>query len=136
VPAEDRGWLPVPTDDSQPFWDGCLAGQLRLPRCQACGRLNWFPRAMCRYCSATELEWIQVSGRGRVYTFTTVHRAPGEVFEVPYVLALVDLDEGVRMMTHVVDCPPDQLRVGLPVEVRFHAASADIALPVFAPRVT
>jgi uncharacterized OB-fold protein len=123
----------VPTPDSAPFWKGCNDGQLIIPRCSACGQLNWFPRAMCRYCSSTELEWTPMSGRGSIYSFSVVSRPPSDDLPPSYVVALVDLEEGVRMMTHIVGAEPAALRIGLPVTVEFQPVSDEIALPVFRP---
>jgi uncharacterized OB-fold protein len=88
---------------------------------------------MCRYCSSTDLEWTRLSGRGSVYSFTVVDRPPADGLPPGYVLALVDLDEGVRMMTHIVGTENAAVRVGMPVEVDFRRASDEIALPVFRP---
>jgi uncharacterized OB-fold protein len=124
---------PVPTADSEVFWERCKAGELCLPRCRQCGELNWFPRAMCRYCSGTDMEWVPMSGQATVYSFSVVDRPPSPDLPGRYVLALVDLDEGVRMMTHVVDCDPAEVRIGMRVSVRFKPVSDEISLPMFGP---
>jgi len=124
---------PVPTADSEVFWERCKAGELCLPRCRGCGELNWFPRAMCRYCSGTDLEWVPMSGQATVYSFSVVDRPPSPGLPGRYVLALVDLDEGVRMMTHVVGCDPGEVRIGMRVSVRFQPISDEISLPMFHP---
>ncbi|HXM57884.1 MAG TPA: Zn-ribbon domain-containing OB-fold protein [Candidatus Dormibacteraeota bacterium] len=122
----------VPDVVTQPFWDGIAEGVLRLQRCAACGRHVFYPRAVCPFCMAAELRWEEASGRGAVHSFTVVHRAPaGYRDEVPYVVALVDLDEGVRMMTRLVDVAPADVRVGLAVEV---AIRGEPRLPYFRPR--
>jgi hypothetical protein len=125
--------VPVPTPDSDEFWAGCRAGELRIPRCRACGLLNWFPRSMCRQCSSEDLHWEAMSGRGQLYSFSVVRRSPSPDLPSPYVLALVDLDEGVRLMSHVVDIEPDDVRVGMDLAVSFRVVSEEIALPVFVP---
>jgi uncharacterized OB-fold protein len=127
--------LPVPTPDSVTFWERCREGELVVPRCRVCGELNWFPRAMCRRCSSEDLEWIVLSGAGTVYSFSIVRRPPSPDLPDCYVLALVDLAEGVRIMTHVVDCPPDSVHIGMPVAVRFERLTDEISLPVFGPTV-
>lgn len=124
---------PVPTADSEIFWEQCKAGELCLPRCRGCGEFNWFPRAMCRYCSGTDMEWVPMSGQATVYSFSVVDRPPSPHLPRRYVLALVDLDEGVRMMTHLVDCDPAGVRIGMRVSVRFRPVSGEISLPVFGP---
>jgi uncharacterized OB-fold protein len=124
--------FPEPDAVSRPFWDGIAEGVLRVQRCQACGRHVFFPRAVCPHCTAGELAWIEAAGRGRVHSFTVVHRAPAELrAEVPYVVALVDLDEGVRLMTRLVDVAPADVRVDMPVEV---AIQGEPRLPYFRPR--
>ena len=125
--------LPVPTPDSETFWQGCAEGQLRMQRCGDCSELNWFPRGLCANCSSARLNWMAVSGRGTVYSFSVVSRPPGDGFSDPYLLALVDLDEGVRMMTHLVEVAPEVVQIGMSVEVRFEHCGNDIALPTFAP---
>jgi uncharacterized protein len=124
--------VPMPTADSEVFWEGCRSGVLLIPRCRVCGELNWFPRAMCRRCSADDLEWVQMSGSGTVYSFSVVSRPPSPDLPDSYVLALVDLAEGVRLMTHIVDCPPEAVQIGLPVVLRFERLTDEISLPVFA----
>jgi len=123
--------FPVPDAVSLPFWEGIAEGVLRVQRCGACGRHVFYPRAVCPFCAASELDWVDASGRGRIHSYTVVHRAPPEYREeVPYVVALVELDEGVRMMTRLVDVEPAEVRVDLPVEV---AIRGDPRLPYFRP---
>jgi len=124
--------FPVPDAVSQPFWDGVAAGVLRLQRCRACGCHVFYPRAVCPHCTVGELGWVTAVGTGRVHSFTVVHRAPEAYREdVPYVVALVDLDEGVRMLTRLVDVEPGAVRVDLPVEVTIRG---EPRLPCFRPR--
>jgi uncharacterized OB-fold protein len=125
--------FPVPDAVTQPFWEGVAEGVLRLQRCRACGRHVFYPRAVCPSCMACDLEWVEASGSGEVHSFTVVHRAPPDHRdEVPYVVALVDLDEGVRMMTRLVDVAPAAVSVGMPVEV---AMRGEPRLPYFRPRL-
>lgn len=124
--------FPVPDAVSLPFWEGIAEGVLRVQRCGACGRHVFYPRAVCPYCASSELDWVDASGRGRIHSYTVVHRAPPEYRdEVPYVVALVELDEGVRMMARLVDVEPAAVSVDLPVEV---AIQGDPRLPYFRPR--
>ncbi len=120
---------PQPDDVTQPFWDGIAEGRLRLQRCASCGRHVFYPRAVCPHCSSAGLEWVDASGRGTLYSYSVVHRAPPG-FEAPYAVALVDLAEGVRMMTRLVDVAIDDLAVGQALEV---AIQGDPALPYFRP---
>jgi len=127
---------PVPAidADSAPFWAAARDGRLSMQRCSTCHRMVFYPRAICPFCMSDELDWIDLSGRGTVYSYTVVHKAPpGFADEVPYVVALVDLDEGVRMMSRVVDCSIERVAVGIAVQVVFRALSDDASLPCFTP---
>jgi uncharacterized OB-fold protein len=127
--------IPHPDPDTAPFWAATLAGRLDLQRCDACHRVVVYPRARCPHCHADSLTWTTMSGRGTVYAATIVYRPADESFaaDVPYVVALVDLEEGARLMTRIVDCPPEAVRTGMAVAVRFQPVSDDAALPLFAP---
>jgi uncharacterized OB-fold protein len=126
--------LPRPTRLSRPHWEGCKEGVLRVQRCRACGHFVFIPQPICTRCQADTLDWVASSGRGVVYSYTVVHRPPRPAFSAPYVVAIVELEEGWHMLTNLIDVAPDQVRVGMPVEVRFRALSADVTLPYFAPR--
>ena len=127
--------LPVTDGDTMPFWEGTRRGELRIQRCRACGRHVFYPRAVCPFCMSDELDWVRASGRGVVYSFTVVHRAPEEFqHQVPYVVALVDLEEGPRLMTRIVDVEPHAVHIGMPVEVTFRPVTEEIVLPCFRPR--
>jgi uncharacterized OB-fold protein len=123
---------PVPDAVSQPFWDGVAEGVLRIQRCRTCGKHVFYPRAVCPHCMSAELEWVEASGAGRVHSFTVVHRAPPDHRDLaPYVVALIQLDEDVRMMTRLVDVEPAEVTVDMPVEV---AIQGEPRLPCFRPR--
>ena len=129
--------LPRPTRATQPFWDGCRRGALVLPWCRACGAAHFFPRDFCPRCLSPELEWRPASGRGRVWSHSTVRLSFwGRAFDdaLPYVVVIVELDEGVRLVSNVVGCLPEQVHIGLPVEVVFDAVTPEVALPRFRPR--
>jgi uncharacterized OB-fold protein len=123
--------LPRPTPLSQHYWDGCRQGELRLQQCTACDRYQFYPRIFCSHCGHAELGWQVASGRGVLASFTVVQRGITAAYPAPYIVALVDLAEGPRMMSTVVDQPADTLWVGAPVEVAFVEWSADFILPVF-----
>ena len=124
--------FPVLDAVSTPFWEGIAEGVLRIQHCQACGRYVFYPRAVCPHCTSVDLGWVEASGSGRIHSYTVVHRAPADYRdEIPYVVALVELDEGVRMMTRLVGVEPVDVRVDLPVEV---AIQGDPRLPYFRPR--
>ncbi|MDN8618475.1 Zn-ribbon domain-containing OB-fold protein [Variovorax ginsengisoli] len=115
--------LPNPTADSRPFWDGCAAGELRYQRCARCGQTQLIPRALCAACQHDQLQWQTSRGLGRILSFTVVHRAPTPAFkeEVPYVIAIVDMEEGFRLMVNVKDGAGKALSIGQPVCIGYRA---------------
>lgn len=122
------------TVESRPFWDGLAAGQLRLQRCGDCAAVIWYPRGMCSQCGSFGLIWFTASGRGAVYSFTVVRRAAGPFgAAVPYVVAYVELAEGPRVLTNIVDCDPGLVRIGQPVRAAFDPGEAGRALLRFRP---
>jgi len=127
--------IPKVDEESKGFWEACRRHELRVQKCLGCGTLRHHPRAVCTECMSSEVEWLRCSGRGTVYTFTMTfqNQAPGFREELPYVLAYVELEEGVLLLTNVVGCPPDSVRIGLPVEVVFEDVSDDVAIPRFRP---
>ena len=106
-------------------------GKLVLQRCQHCGHVLFYPRTHCDACQSDQLAWEDASGAGTIASYTVVRRAVSADFEAPYVIALIDLAEGPRMMSQIIDADPDALAVGLSVKVDFAAWSEDITLPVF-----
>lgn len=125
---------PVPpvNPETKPFWDATAAGQLLLKRCTDCGTVIWYPRAICPDCHSTATEWFEASGRGRVYSYTVARRGDGAYREAaPFVLAYVELDEGPRLLTNIVDCDPETVRIDQPVEVVFHDTGEGRALVRF-----
>lgn len=125
--------IPSPTPLSQPFWDATRRRELALQRCSDCGAFRWTPQVLCRECHSERYEWTAVSGRGSLYSYTMVHRPPLPVFDAPYVVAVVALEEGPLMLTNLVDCPPDALRIDMPVEVAFRPLDETITLYPFRP---
>ncbi len=123
-------------EESRGYWEACRRHELVLQRCRACGTTRHYPRALCPHCLSADTEWLRASGRATVYSFTIMHQnqAPGFRDRLPYVLALVELDEGIRMLTNVVECPVESVRIGMPVEVVFEDLSDEVALPRFRPR--
>lgn len=121
--------------ESRPFFEGCGRGELLLQRCAACGALRVRPRALCPECLSDEAAWVRASGRGTVHTYTVTHQnqAPGFREALPYVLAYVDLEEGVRLLTNLVDCDPADVHVGMPVTVDFADVGGQLAVPRFRP---
>lgn len=132
--AKERKPLPTPTAISEPFWDGCRRGELLAQKCLDCGGLTFIPQLACSHCFSSKLEWAKGSGRGSVYSYTVVWRPQTPSFEVPYVVAIVELEDGYQILTNIVDCDPSQVHVGMPVEVDFRPASEEIVLPYFRPK--
>ena len=132
---EWRKPLPTPSGETKPFWDSCRRGQLLVQRCGQCNEFQFYPRGICAKCWSTDIRWVQSSGKGTVWTFTVTYqnRTPGFAEDVPYVLALVELEEGVRMFTNVVECDPREVKIGMPVEVTFVQANEQITVPYFKP---
>jgi len=130
--------LPAPsppvTLETKPYWDAAAQGRLVLPRCEACETVIWYPRSFCPACGSTAVSWIDAAGTGSVYSHTVVRKGQGAYREAgPYVVAYVELDEGPRVMTNVVGCDPDNVEIGMRVEVVFDPTDKGTALPRFRP---
>jgi len=129
------GPLPEPDPVTQPYWDSLRAHAMQLQRCGECGRWVFYPRAICPHCGDASLEWRTVSGRATLYSFTVVHRAstPELQAEAPYVVALVDLEEGVRLMGRIRDVEPgaDTPRIGEPLVLDYDDVAPEVTLPTF-----
>ncbi len=127
--------LPAVTEDGAPYWEGCRQGELRVQRCDACRHLRFPPAPVCPKCLAAEHAWVAMSGRATIYSFIVVHRPqhPGFFADAPYNVAIVELAEGVRLHTNVVECANEDLRIGMPVVVTFAKVDDEITLPKFRP---
>jgi uncharacterized OB-fold protein len=127
--------LPRIDEESRGWWEALARHELYVQRCRDCGTLRLPPRALCTKCLSSAVEWQRATGRGTVYSFTVTHQnqAPGFRESLPYVLAIVELAEGPRLMTNVVECPVDQVRIGMPVEVVFDDVTPEMTLPKFRP---
>ena len=127
--------IPVPSIDNHAFWDACNRGELVIQHCSRCDVLRHPPRPMCPGCRGKELGWKKVSGVGTVYSYTVTHQAihPSLRGRVPWTVIMVDLDEGVRMISHIVDCFAEDVRIGMRVEVVFEEVEAGVTLPYFRP---
>lgn len=127
--------LPIIDDDNRRFWESCKEHAMELQRCRDCTSFRYYPTPVCDRCTSFAFDWRPVSGRGTVYTFAVVHRAPSEAFlaDVPYVYAVVELAEGPMMTTNVVGITPDDVRIGMPVEVVYADVTPEITLARFAP---
>jgi len=123
--------LPEITDLNRIYFEGCAQGELRVRRCLSCNMRFRFAHEWCPHCWSPELGWEKVSGFGKVTHYTIVYMGPSDAFETPYVLALIELDEGVRMMSNVL-CPPEQVKIGMPVRVTFEKRQ-NVFMPMFVP---
>jgi uncharacterized OB-fold protein len=126
---------PVPTPETQPYWDGCAAGELRIQRCLDCGKPYFYPRPVCPSCGSGRVEWFTASGQATLYSYVINHRpAAGFEDDVPYAIAVVELTEGPRMMTSIRGVPatPEALVLDMPLRVAFERRG-DVWLPVFTP---
>ena len=128
---------PIPHIDpwTEPHWAAAKDGVLIIQRCRSCGRHVFYPRPVCPHCASDDLEWVEASGKATVYSFTVVeNNAPsGFLADMPFVVAILDLEEGVRMMSNIVDCDPHSVYVDMPVQVGFRPLTDDVTLPVFRP---
>lgn len=130
--------LPVVEPDinpeTKPFWDATLEGRFLIKSCNDCGENFWYPRTICPFCASFDTRWTEVSGRGEVYSFSIVRKGFEAFAErTPYVLAYVQLEEGPRVMTNVIDCDVESLKVGDPVELEFEPAEGAARMYRFRP---
>ena len=119
---------PVVTPETRPFWDAARQGRFVVPVCAACRRAHWYPRVICPFCDSEKVEWRPASGRGTIYTFSVMRRV-----KEPYAIAHVTLAEGPAMLTNIVDCDFDTLRIGQSVAVVFKESENGQPVPMFAP---
>ena len=134
---EQRAILPVSQPESDYYWDQAASGKLVVQKCTDCSEAQFYPRVLCTSCGSKNLEWIESTGRGTLFTFAIVHQPPAKEFvdQVPYVAAIVELEEGVKMPSQVIgiEPTPEALRIGMPLEVVFEKLTADVSLPKFNP---
>ena len=128
--------LPRPTEDSAPYWEAAQRGELRMQRCSNCGHTRFPPSLLCARCLSDRHEWVRLSGRGTVFSWIIVHQSQHPAFNAdsPYNVTIVELEEGPRLHTTLVDCANDEIRIGMPVEVVFDRVAEDVTLPRFRPR--
>lgn len=134
MPAAQETPLPSVDPLTRPFWDGTKQHRLIMQRCSRCNRFHWLPSPSCQTCGNSELLWEQLKGTGTVYTFTIVHRVVRNTAfakKTPYLIAVVELDEGPRMVTSIQSESMDQVRIGSKVEVTFEDITAEVSLPRF-----
>ena len=133
--GELRRPVPRPNSVSAPFWEAAKEGRLRIQRCQACGAYVFYPREVCSECLAAELEWVHASGKGTLYSFTIARAPTHPAFsdDVPYVIAIVELEEGPRITTNIIDCPEEDIRIGMALQATFPQIEDSQALVKFRP---
>ena len=119
---------PAVNPETKPFWDAAREGRFLVPFCAACGRAHWYPRAICPFCASDKVEWREASGKGTIYTFSVMRRV-----KEPYAIAHVTLAEGPTMLTNIVNCDFDKLRIGQPVAVVFQVTEGGPPVPMFKP---
>ncbi len=123
--------LPKPTAETRKFWEACARDELLYQVCAACRHVQFYPRQHCIACQGTQMQWLRSAGSATVYSHTTVYRAPTAAFkaDVPYVIALVDVDEGFRMIVNILGCYPAEVRIGARVRIVFREAGGGLRLP-------
>jgi len=127
--------IPEPSTETLPFWAAARENRLVIPRCRSCNS-KWFPpTVMCPSCGSSDHEWVEASGRGTVFSYVVMHRVyhPGFADKVPYVVAVIELEEGPRLLSNVVGIPPDQVCCDMPVRVTFDEKRGDMTIPQFVP---
>jgi uncharacterized OB-fold protein len=127
--------VPVADLDTKPFWDYCKQHEFRVQKCLKCGKLFYPPNSVCFNCLNTTSEWVKLSGKGQVYSFIIVHRRyhPAFAKEIPYTVAIIETEEGVRMLSNIIECKPEAVKIGMPVQVVFDDVSPEFSLPKFKP---
>jgi uncharacterized OB-fold protein len=119
---------PEPSPETKAFWEGAAQGKLLIKKCRACGQMHYYPRALCPFCFSDATEWQAAAGTGTIYSYSVMRRA-----EVPYAIAYVTLDEGPTMMTNLVSCDFDALRIGQRVRLAFTPTAGGPPVPTFTP---
>jgi uncharacterized OB-fold protein len=133
--AEAARAKPKPTPETQHFWDGTQAGELRLQRCDDCANVYFPPRPFCPGCGCRKVSVFRASGKGTLYSYVINHRPAAPGFTPPYAIAVVQLEEGPRLMSNIIDCPqtPEALELDMKLEVAFEKLDDKITLPQFRP---
>jgi uncharacterized OB-fold protein len=127
--------LPRIDEENRPWWEALARHELYIQKCRDCGDLRYYPRALCTNCLSSNTEWVRCGGRGKVYTFTATYQnqAAGFRESLPYIMAYVELDEGLKVLTNLVECKPDQVKIGMPVEAVFEDTTPQVTLLKFRP---
>ncbi len=132
IPAKP---VPVVNPWARPFWEAALNEKLIIQQCKDCEKYVFYPRIACPHCFSDNMEWIEASGKGTVYSYTVVENNAPSAFknDMPYVVAVVQLEEGVRMLSNIVECEPQEVTCDMPVQVTFEKLNDEFTLPKFRP---
>ena len=124
---------PVVNPWARPFWEAAREEKLIIQKCEDCEKFVFYPRIACPHCFSDHLKWVEASGKGTIYSYTVVENNAPSAFikDMPYVVAVIKLEEGVQMLSNIVDCDPEEVACDMPVEVTFEKLSDDITLPKF-----
>jgi uncharacterized protein len=128
--------LPIIQPWSKPFWEGTRKRKLLIQKCKNCGKTIFYPKKYCPECRSPDIEWVESSGEGKVYSFSTLYLGVHPRFEenAPYTIGIIELREGVRLMSNIVNCKPQDIQCDMPVKVTFEDVTNEITLPKFEPR--
>ena len=126
---------PLNPEVTKPFWEAAKRHELVLPRCKRCSRYHFYPREVCPHCFSKDLEWVPASGRARLFTYTVIHTPADQAFrdDVPYAHCIIQLEEGVSMISNVLECPVEDLRVDMPLVVAFDDVTPEWTLVKWKP---
>jgi uncharacterized OB-fold protein len=125
-PEKEVTQAPMSHPENQPFWEAAAEGKFIVRKCAACGRVHWYPRAICPFCFSDKTEWVRASGRGTIYSYSVMRRV-----DEPYAIAYVTLEEGPTMLTNIVDCDFDALQIGQRVQLVFEVSEKGAPVPMF-----
>ena len=127
--------LPAINEDTAPYWEYCRKHELRMQKCQQCGYIRFPVSIVCPKCHSLEAEWTKLSGKGKVYSFIVYHQAyhPSYKDDIPYAVAIIQLDEGPRMESNIIGCKMEDIKIDMPVEVSFDDVTDEVTLPKFKP---
>ncbi len=133
--GQSEKFLPQSRPGTETYWNACRQHELLIQRCSECGTHQFYPRIFCTSCSSKAVDWVPASGHGKVLTWTVVRRAVSAAYaaDVPYIIALIELQEGPVMMSKVSSCEPESVCSGMAVEVSFEDWSEQVSMPVFIP---
>ena len=132
MPAHLPASLFVQDSDSRPYWEGLKQGELLIQRCDSCSQAVFYPRAICPHCHSDQLSWIVASGKGTIYSYTVAHQAFGPfAADVPFIVVLIELEEGARMLSRLLAAPRERVTIGAAVQVVYEQVEEDLTLPYF-----